>query len=202
MLTSLVMVLLVLLGVNFWVIFQTQDRVFADDSVPYRKVGLILGTSKSHAGGRNEYFQERVEAAAWLYKNGKVSHLIVSGDNRSVYYNEPKDMYNALTELGIPKKAITMDYAGLRTLDSIVRARLIFGQDAFTIVTQDFHSYRALFIADYYQVDAVAYAAGGFQKLSFELAMRELIARNLAALDLFVFDSQPEHLGTEEKLNL
>lgn len=190
--------LLTAFGVNFWMILQTQDRIYTDDSIPTRKVGVILGTSKSHDGGPNQYFQERVETAARLYKAGKVSHLIVSGDNRSVYYNEPRDMYNALLKLGVPGKSITMDYAGLRTFDSIVRAKLIFGQDRITVITQGFHCYRALFIADYYEMDAVAYAAGGDQKHSLGLALRELVARNLAALDLYIFHQKPEIMGKKE----
>lgn len=198
---SLLVVLLV--GINFWIVFQTRDQIFHDlDQIPKRKVALILGTSKRTVeGGSNVYFRERVEAAAFLYKNGKVTHLIVSGDNRSVYYNEPRDMYNALIELGVPGRAITLDYAGLRTLDSIVRAKLVFGQDAITIITQDFHCYRALFIADFYEMDAVAYAAGDADHYPASLVLREMVARILAAVDLYIFQSTPRHLGEKELID-
>gem|GEM_PF-4345032 len=100
-----------------------------------------------------------MQTAAELYKQGKIVHFIVSGDNRTRYYNEPLEMQKALVKLGVPIAAITLDYAGLRTLDSIVRCKEIFGQDNITIITQPFHSYRALFISDYYDVNAVALVA-------------------------------------------
>lgn len=193
-----------LLSLNFWVISSTEDQVFYDlDQVPKRKVALILGTSKRTTHGEaNKYFVERIDAAARLFHDGKVDHIIVSGDNRTVYYNEPRDMYNALLERNVPKGAITLDFAGLRTLDSIVRAISVFGQSDITVVTQDFHCYRSLFIANYYGLNAVAFSADDKAQLPLNLALREVVARLLAVFDLYIWNKDPTTIGPREFIDL
>jgi len=116
--------LLLICCANWWVIKSTEDKVLTDISLLNgRSVALVLGTSnKLRNGSSNPYFANRIKAAAELYSEGKVSHFILSGDNRSKYYNEPVEMRKALMLLGVPDSVITLDYAGLRTLDSIVRS--------------------------------------------------------------------------------
>jgi SanA protein len=122
---------------NLWIVRSTKDRVFSDvNKVPHHRIALVLGTShRTSKGHPNPFFEKRIETAAELYKRGKIDHLILSGDNRSIYYNEPMAMLKALLKKGVPASAITLDYAGLRTLDSIVRCKEIFGQDKFVIIT-------------------------------------------------------------------
>lgn len=190
------------LGINFWIVSSTQDRIYYSTSeVPAKKVALLLGTSKrTSGGGTNKYFAERMKAAADLYHRGVVKHIIVSGDNETVYYNEPRDMLKALKELGVPESAMTLDYAGFRTLDSVVRSKEVFGQQELMIITQDFHCYRALFIAEYYGIDAVAFSADNKDQLPWSLAIREIFARSNAVLDLYVFNRNPRFLGGKEEI--
>ena len=82
-----------------------------------------------------------------LFQAGKISRILVSGDNRRMNYNEPVEMRKALIAHGIPDSVIVMDFAGIRTLDSVIRAKKVFGQDRFTIISQRFHNERALYIA-------------------------------------------------------
>ena len=125
--------------------------------MPHHRIALVLGTShRTTKGDPNPFFEKRIETAADLYHKGKIDHLILSGDNRTIYYNEPMAMLKALLKKGVPASAITLDYAGLRTLDSIVRCKMIFGQNKFIIITQPFHSYRALFISKYHDINAIA----------------------------------------------
>lgn len=195
--------LALIIGLNFWVIVSTEDQVYYDRQfTPANKVGVILGTSKWTKTGVNRFFSQRIDAAADLYHAQKIEHIIVSGDNRTIYYNEPRDMYQSLVEKGIPKGVITLDFAGLRTLDSVVRADSIFGQKKFTIITQDFHCYRSLFIANYYGLDVVAFSADNKEELPTSLAIREVLARFGAVLDLYVFNQTPSILGEEEKIDL
>ncbi len=186
---------------NVWIILQTTSDIYADISkVPENKLALVLGTSKYLvSGGINPYFENRIDATVQLYKAGKVKHIIVSGDHRTDYYNEPETMKAELVHLGIPEENITLDHAGLRTLDSIIRCKEVFGQNQFIIVTQKFHSYRALFISQYYGLDASGYIARGVPMTSSPLLMfRELLARPLAIIDLFILQTPPEFLGERE----
>lgn len=197
--------ILVLLLPNIWVMYSTKDQVFQSiDDVPSIEVALVLGTSKKLENGRdNPYFMYRMDAAAALYHSGKVKHLILSGDNETQYYNEPKYMHEALLAKGIPANAITLDYAGFRTLDSIVRCKKIFGQTNFIIVTQRFHSYRALFIANHYNVETAAYVADNLPfSQSFKVVFREILARPKAILDLYILNISPPVLGEKEEVDV
>jgi len=191
-------------GCNLWIVLSTRNLVFEDSSqLPDHRVALVLGTSHRTIGGKpNPFFENRMETAALLYRLGKVDRFILSGDNRTKFYNEPVEMQKALLRKGVPSSAITLDYAGLRTLDSIVRCKKVFGQDKITIITQPFHSYRALFISRYYTIDAVAMVAEapGLEQ-SFKVIVREYFARTKAVLDLYVLKTAPRFLGQKEKLN-
>ncbi|MFZ2907325.1 MAG: ElyC/SanA/YdcF family protein [Cyclobacteriaceae bacterium] len=190
---------------NIWVVRSTRDQVLsAYDELPDHRVALVLGTShKTTAGQPNQFFEKRMDTAAQLYKIGKIDHFILSGDNRSRFYNEPVAMRKALINRGIPAAAITLDFAGLRTLDSVVRSKEIFGQSKIIIITQPFHSYRALFISDYYQIDAVAVVASEPDiEVSFKVKIREYFARTKAVLDLYILKTSPRFLGKKEDIHI
>jgi SanA protein len=196
--------LVFLIVCNVWIVQSTESRVYEDlQKLPAHRVALVLGTSHKLAGGKaNPFFEKRMETAAELYRMGKIDHFILSGDNRSRFYNEPVAMRKALMKLGVPETAITLDYAGLRTLDSVVRCQKIFGQDKITIITQPFHSYRALFISQYYDIDAVAMVAEEPDfEYSFKVRLREYLARSKAVLDLYVLKTEPRFMGRKEELN-
>lgn len=190
---------------NVWVIISTRSKVL-DDQQQLKEggVALVLGTShRMISGVPNPFFTNRIATAANLYKNGKAVHFILSGDNRTRYYNEPMEMKKALMKLGVPASAITLDNAGLRTLDSIVRCKEIFGQSNIIIITQPFHSYRALFISNYYHMDAVALVAQEpTQEIAVQVYVREYFARTKAILDLYVLGTGPRHLGEKEPLSI
>lgn len=129
--------------------------------------------------------------------------MLVSGDNRTQYYNEPVEMKKALVREGVPDSAITLDFAGLRTLDSIVRSKEVFGQHKLVIITQPFHSYRALFISQYYQIDAVALVAEEPRNHpALQVHWREYLARTKAVLDLYVLKTGPRHIGQREPIRI
>jgi len=204
---ALIVVIIVVIA-NIWVVKSTEKKVFLDyhelPNSDSTKVALVLGTSKKLINGSpNPFFENRIRTAAVLYKEGKVDHFILSGDNRTRYYNEPLSMKKALMQYNIPDSVITLDYAGLRTLDSVVRSKEIFGQDELIIITQSFHSYRALFISRYYNIDAVVLVAQEpDQEVSAKVYLREYFARAKAVLDLYVLKTAPRHLGEKEPLNI
>ncbi|MBI3171764.1 MAG: YdcF family protein, partial [Hydrocarboniphaga effusa] len=184
----LAMAVLFLLLANRWVINSTDSYLYRDSALmPENEVGLVLGCSSYATDGKsNPQFYGRIEAAAQLYRLGKVKRLILSGANPDARYNEPKRMQEALIEKGIPSEALTLDFAGDRTFDSIIRAREVSGLSRVTIVTQKYHAYRALFLARKTGLQAVGFAApladGGE---GFRHPPREIFARALAVLDLY-----------------
>ncbi|WP_395095049.1 vancomycin high temperature exclusion protein [Armatimonas sp.] len=165
-------------------------------ALPPNHVGLVLGTNKFVARGRhNAYYTQRITAAAKLYKAGKVEFLLVSGDNRTSHYNEPVTMKRDLVAAGVPKEKIACDYAGFRTLDSLIRAKEVFGQSKLTIISQRFHNERALFLASANEIEAVAYDAGTGNFPQGKTALREILARAQAVLDAWVLRTRPKFLG-------
>lgn len=189
---------------NIWVINSTHAQVFEEvSSLPKNKVALVLGTSPILPNGRpNLYFESRMAAAAELYHAGKVEHLILSGDNGRKIYNEPEAMQQALVELGIPIEKLTLDFAGFRTLDSVVRCQKIFGQDKFTVISQKWHNHRAVFIANANGLNAIAYNAPKVVNATRKATNREYLARVKAVLDIYVFRKSPKFLGKKENIDL
>ena len=189
---------LILVIVADQVVSDSQQYTYQrSGDIPYNKVAVILGTSKYLMDGRrNEYFANRIEAAADLYRNGKASYFLVSGDNATRSYNEPREMRRELIKAGIPAERIYSDYAGFRTLDSIVRANAVFGQRSFTIVSQGFHNERAIYVARHFGIKAIGFNARDVDAYSgLKTRARELMARVLCLLDLYVLDKQPKFLG-------
>ncbi|MFW5693951.1 MAG: SanA/YdcF family protein [Alkalispirochaeta sp.] len=175
-----------------------EGNVYTEvQEVPAASAALVLGTSRySRAGTPNRFFTARMNAAAELLEEGRVEALVVSGDNAHSSYNEPAAMVEALQERGVPTDRIVPDYAGFRTLDSVVRMQRVFQQDHFVIVSQRFHVERALFIASAHGIDAHAYVAddaSGMAQLN--VRIREYAARVQAVLDIYVFDTEPRFLG-------
>jgi SanA protein len=165
--------------------------------LPVRECGVVLGTIPKTDGRTNQFFMARVQAAADLYKEKKVQFLIVSGDNSRKGYDEPSEMKRALIALGVPATRIYCDYAGFRTLDSVIRARKVFGQKEFTIISQKFHNERAIYIAHRNGLsECVAYnAPDATGVIMWKQYARETIARVVAVLDVEFFKAEPKMLG-------
>ncbi len=174
-----------------WIAVDTNDRVHHSEShIAKRRAGLVLGCA------RNLYFFSRIEAAAKLFHAGKVEFLIVSGDNHISTYDEAGTMKTALIERGVPEERIICDYAGFSTMDSIIRAQKVFGQESLTIISQEFHVRRALFIAKRRNIDAIGYCAEDVEvSLATRTRMREALARVKTILDLYLLNRQPVYLG-------
>lgn len=182
---------------NYTIESKTKDSVTSDVSkLPNEKVGLVLGTGKTLVNGQpNLYFSYRIDAATELYKAGKVQYFIVSGDNSQENYNEPEDMKLALMEKGVPENHIFEDFAGFRTLDSVVRAKDIFGQNSFFIISQKFHNERAVFLAQKNGIKAYGYNAKDVNAYAgFKTNVREKFARAKVFVDL-ITDKKPKFGG-------
>lgn len=180
-----------------------ESRLYSDvTEIPYNKVGLLLGTAPiTPWGTHNYYFDYRIDAATELFMAGKIDYILVSGDNHSTDYDEPGCIRDSLIVRGIPNDKIVLDYAGFRTLDSVVRANEVFGQDRITIISQSFHNERALYLAKYYGIEAVGYNAKDVEywRKKLKIHSREYLARVKMFIDLYT-GKQPKFLGEKIKI--
>jgi len=193
---ALAIIAVILISDN--VIKKSNSKFIFNDvnEIPHNKVGLLLGTSKYVRSGQiNQYFAYRIAAAVSLYKAQKIDFIVVSGDNKTKSYNEPLDMKNELMKYGIPEEKIFLDYAGFRTYDSVIRMNKIFGQTNFTIISQEFHNQRAVYIARYKKLNAIGFNAKDVSAyFGFKTQVREKFARVKVFLDLWT-NKNPKFLG-------
>ena len=182
---------------NYSIEKNAENKTFSNSSkIKKSKVGLVLGTAKILKNGRiNLYFKYRINATVELYKKGKIDFVLVSGDNGNKNYDEPTDFKNELIKKGIPASKIFLDYAGFRTLDSVVRAKEIFGQISITVISQKFHNERAIYLAEKNGISAIGFNARDLSgKYGLKTRIREYFARTKAFLDIML-GVEPKFLG-------
>lgn len=192
-----------ILSANHAVEKGTNPHIYSDvTAIPHHTAALLLGTSKTLRSGKaNLYFQYRIDAAVALFKSGKIDCIVISGDNGRESYNEPEDMKAELVKQGIPEKQIYLDHAGFRTLDSVVRMNKVFGQNNFTVISQEFHNRRAIYIAQAKGLNAIGFNAKNVDAYSgFKTQVREKLARVKLFLDLWT-DKSPKFLGEPIKIS-
>ena len=187
---------------NFMPVWLSRGRLFSDaKDLPETKVALVFGTTDRVNGRENLYFRYRIDAAVRVWKSGKIKTIIVSGDNRSQYYNEPEKMKQALTERGIPAGRIVCDFAGLSTLDSVVRAKEIFGTDSILVISQRFQNERAIYLAKAHDIEAYGFDAQDVEtRGGAKTKIREVGARVKMWLDVNFLKTRPTHMGEKEEL--
>lgn len=194
----LLAVLLAIAACRIAIAHAADGRTFSDvTQIPHRSVGVVLGCPPLYHHHPNPFFEYRMDAAAELFRNRKVDYLLLSGDHRHPRSDEPTEMKRALLARGVPADRMYLDYAGLRTLDSVVRAKEIFGQQSITVVSQRFHNQRAIFLASHHGIDAIGYNAQdvSFSSRGFLIHFREQFAKVKAVLDIYVLHTQPRFLG-------
>lgn len=197
LISCLLLIVFSIISIDYYVSKQTSEKIYTQvNKIPSNKVGLLLGTSKYLSSGHvNLYYKYRIEAATKLYRSGKIKFILISGDNGSKSYNEPELMKQDLIENSIPEANIFLDYAGFRTLDSVLRAKKIFGQNTFTVISQEFHNERALYLAHHFNIEAIAFSAKDVKlNYGFKTQLREKLARCKMMLDL-LFKVEPKYLG-------
>ncbi|MGC6387636.1 outer membrane permeability protein SanA [Ewingella sp. S1.OA.A_B6] len=191
-----VLMLVVAIGLDRWISWKTKDYIYDEvQQLPHRQVGVVLGTAKYYRTGvPNQYYHYRIQGAINAYNSGKVKYLLLSGDNAQQSYNEPMTMRRDLMAAGIPASDIVLDYAGFRTLDSIVRTRKVFDTNDFIIITQRFHCERALYIALHMGIQAQCFAVPSPKDI-LTVRIREIFARLGALTDLYILKREPRFLG-------
>jgi len=193
----LIFLIVLLLVPNLIINLRSRYKTFTSaNQIPYNKVGLLLGTSKYIKRGTiNLYYKYRIEAAVELFNLGKIDFILISGDNGLIEYNEPRTIRNDLIKMGIPSDKIFSDYAGFRTWDSIIRAKKVFGETKFTVISQEFQNQRAIFIARRHKMEVIGYNAKDVPKnYGAKIRLREKFARINLMFDLLI-NKQPRYLG-------
>ncbi|MFD2915846.1 SanA/YdcF family protein [Psychroserpens luteus] len=192
-----IFILLGLMMTNYMINSQAEDYIYDSvEDIPENKVGLLLGTSKFLSNGNiNLYYTYRINATVELYNARKIEFVLISGDNGSSSYDEPTTFKDDLIALGIPEDKIFLDYAGFRTLDSVIRSKEIFGQSSITIISQQFHNERAIYLAKHNNIKAVAFNAQDVSgRYGLKVQLREYLARAKASIDI-LFNVEPKFLG-------
>lgn len=186
--------------VDFSTGYLVKDKIYTDiQTLPPYENALVLGTAKYYSKGvPNLYYKYRLEAALELYQQGKIKKLLLSGDNKTPYYNEPKTMRTDLSKMGVKNAYMEQDFAGYRTLDSVIRAKKVYHLEPFIIITQEFHCERALFIAKTHNINAVCFAAK-YPEGHIKVRLREFIAR-VGMLYDYLKGVMPETLDVVESV--
>ncbi len=184
--TIMAMGLAVVIVCELAVCSASKGCVYSDvDEIPYREVGLLLGTNpKGRRGGINMFYNYRIDAAVALYEAGKVDRIIISGAKKGPDYDEPQAMREALVARGVPDSLLVLDGQGYHTIESIMRTKEVFGVSELTIISQEFHNRRAIYMAKRNGMDAIAYNAANTTILRWRIIMflRERASRVKAVL--------------------
>lgn len=159
-----IFLLIVSIGLCYLIVaINARNRIFNEvGDIPRNEVGLLLGTSPVTPNGEhNYYFDNRIFATVNLYRHGKIKKIIASGGNYTAQNgcDELRAMHDSLISYGIPDSVVILDYQGLRTLNSIQNLKDIYNLDSITIISQKYHNERAVWLADHYGLQSVAYNA-------------------------------------------
>ena len=192
------------LGVNLHVKAVTRDYILTEEqAAELANVDaiLVLGCHVRDSGEPSDMLRDRLMRGVALYERGAAPKLLMSGDHGQVEYDEVNTMKQFAVDAGVPSEDVFMDHAGFSTYESVYRAKAIFGADTLIIVTQEYHLYRALYIAEKLGVEAYGVAAD-YHTYAGQLYrdVRETAARVQDAVTC-VFKPEPTFLGDAVPIN-
>ncbi|MEU5041352.1 SanA/YdcF family protein [Streptomyces griseorubiginosus] len=180
-----------------WLYVSTEGRLGTTADAPRTDVAVVFGAGLWD-GEPSPYLAHRLDAAATLYRDGRIKAVLVTGDNSREDYDEPDAMRAYLTRHGVPDARIVSDYAGFDTWDSCVRARKIFGVDRAVLISQDFHIRRAVALCEAAGISSYGVSVSAKHDVTWYYGgTREILAASKAALDV-VFRPNPRFLGPKE----
>ncbi|MFF9206252.1 vancomycin high temperature exclusion protein [Streptomyces sp. NPDC014986] len=180
-----------------WLHTTTGDRLRTTADVPRADVAVVFGAGLWD-GEPSPYLAHRLDAAAALYRAGRIEVVLVTGDNSREDYDEPDAMRAYLVRHGVPGARIVSDYAGFDTWDSCVRAKKVFGVDRAVLISQGFHIRRAVALCR--AAGVAPYGVGVDERHDatwYHGGVRELFAAGKAALDA-ALRPDPRFLGPQE----
>ncbi len=194
---------LILLGLSrITMIESARSNTFDIASVPAAQVALVPGAGITADGRPTLALRDRIDGAIELYLAGKVQKILMSGDNSTIYYNEPGVMANYAIQQGIPESDIVLDYAGRRTYDTCYRAKEIFGLESVIITTQKYHLPRMVFLCEQLGLNTTGIPVEQSNYLLNRYILwnvREVLATLAAYLDIYILKPEPI-LGSPEPI--
>jgi len=173
---------------------NAKDKLYTSTTtIPKNKVGVLLGTSKILDGGiKNSFFTYRLNATLALFNAKKIDFVVISSTYESEQNDNPKDFKDELLKKGIPENKIYLDYGGSRTLNSIFNIKEVYNQPSITIISQEFHNERAIYLAEYFGIKAIGFNAQDVtNRLGYKTQIREYFARVKIFIDI-IFKVQPK----------
>ena len=186
---------LILLGLSrITMIASARSNTFDVASVPVAQVALVPGAGITADGRPTLALRDRIDGAIELYRAGKVQKILMSGDNSTIYYNEPGAMANYAIQQGIPESDIVLDYAGRRTYDTCYRAKEIFGLESVIITTQKYHLPRMVFLCEQLGLNTAGIPVEESNYLLNRYMLwnvREVLATLAAYLDIYILKPEP-----------
>jgi len=191
---SIVSIVLVFTLARLITWLYASQRVYQIDTAPHSRVAIVFGAGLRRDGRPTAVLRDRVATAAELYFSGKVEKLLMSGDNRTIYYNEPQSMKDFALDLGVPESDIVLDYAGQRTYDTCYRAKHIFDVNDAILVTQSFHLPRAIYTCNKLGLPALGVTADNREYLKRARvfwSIREIPATVVAFWEIHVTKPRP-----------
>jgi SanA protein len=183
-------------------VMSAKDKTFDVASVPPAQVALVPGAGITADDRPTLALRDRIDGAIELYRAGKVQKILMSGDNSSIYYNEPGAMTNYAIEQGIPESDIVQDYAGRRTYDTCYRAKEIFGLESVIVTTQQYHLSRMVFLCDQLGLNTSGVPVEQSDYLLNRYVLwnvREVLATLAAYIDIYILKPEPI-LGSPEPI--
>ena len=193
--TIVTVLLAAVFGIDAFVRASVRDRIVSATAVPKAECILVLGAGVKEDGSPSSMLADRLDQGIALYQAGVADYLLMSGDHGQADYDEVNVMKQYAIDRGVPSEAIFMDHAGFSTYDSMARARDVFALNRIVVVTQTYHLYRALYIADRLGLDAYGVGADPRSYVGETYRnLREIVARNK---DFFLawWQPDPTHLG-------
>ena len=188
--TPVLACLAIIIGCQVAVLWASRGRTYSDlEKIPHRKVALLLGTNPiGRTGHPNQFFLRRIDAAVALFEKEKIDRIIISGARTSQSYDEPEAMRQTLLSRGVPDSILILDGEGFNTIASIKRAKDVYGADSLTIISQEFHNERAIFMAKYNGIDAIAYNAANTPSRKWRYIMKvlECVSRVKAVIEVIL----------------
>lgn len=185
-------------GINAWVKHSVSDRILTQEQAAQLQgvdCIVVLGCKVGDDGTPSHMLEDRLKQGVALYEVGAAPKLLMSGDHGTISYDEVNAMKRFAVDAGIPSADVFMDHAGFSTYETVYRAGEIFGADKIIIVTQEYHLYRALYVAEALGIEAYGVAAD-YREYAGQSArdIREVLAR-VKDFGMTIFRPEPTYLG-------